>query len=56
MTPNARRLFQIGLGLFAVVVPALAGVAATTEPSTIFLVGGGLGVLILIARRKRSQK
>jgi hypothetical protein len=56
MKDHATRLFQIGITLAAAAVPAFAGVIATPEPSSVLLLGGGIGVLILIARRKRSRK
>jgi hypothetical protein len=37
--------------------PLLAGVpTATPEPSTALLMGGGLGVMILVARKIRARK
>jgi hypothetical protein len=48
---------QLLAGLVAITVPALAGsVPAVPEPSTVLLMGGGLAIMILIARKKRSQK
>jgi hypothetical protein len=43
-------------GLVAATSPLLAGVATTPEPSTMLLMGGGLGVMILIARKVRARK
>jgi hypothetical protein len=56
MKNNTARILQIGIGLLAVVAPAFAGLTVTPEPTTVALLGGGLGVMILIARRRRSQK
>ena len=57
MNNAAARLLQFGVVLCAVAIPAFAGLPAPTpEPASILLIGGGLGALILIARRKRSKK
>ena len=57
MNNTAARLLQFGVALLAVAVPAFAGLTAPTpEPATVLMIGGGLGALILIARRKRSKK
>jgi hypothetical protein len=56
MKNNTPRMFQVAIGLLAAVAPALAGLGPTPEPTTIALLGGGLAVMILIARRRRSQK
>ncbi len=56
MKNNTARILQIAIGLLAGVAPALAGTVVTPEPTTVALLGGGLGVMILIARRRRSQK
>ena len=56
MKNKTSRIVEIGIGMLAVVSPALAGVSPTPEPTTIALVGGGLGVLILMERRRRSKK
>jgi hypothetical protein len=38
-------------------IPAFAGfITVTPEPSTMLLVGGGLGAAILIARKRQSRK
>ena len=36
--------------------PVFAGGVVTPEPSTVFLIGGGLGALILFDRYRRSKK
>ena len=56
MKNHAGRLLQVGIALITLVVPAFAGAAPIPEPSTLLLLGGGLGALILIARRKRARK
>ena len=56
MKNHANRLLQVGIGLCAVAIPALAGTSPVPEPSTILLLGGGLGALILLARKKRARK
>jgi len=56
MKNNTPRMFQVAIGLLAAVAPALAGLGPTPEPTAIALLGGGLAVMILIARRGRSQK
>ena len=42
--------------LLAVPAALFAGTAPVPEPSTVLLIGGGLGALILLARRKRGSK
>ena len=42
--------------LISAAAPAMATFAQVPEPSTLFLIGGGLGALILLARRKRGSK
>ena len=42
--------------LIAASSPLLAGLTVTPEPSTALLMGGGLGVMILIARKVRARK
>lgn len=45
------------VGLIAASCALLAGtVPAIPEPSTALLIGGGLGVMILIARKVRARK
>lgn len=56
MKNQAARLLQVGIALITVVVPAFAGGPPVPEPATVLLIGGGLGALILIARRKRNRK
>jgi hypothetical protein len=42
--------------LAGVTLPAVAGATSLVpEPSTMLLVGGGLGAAILIARRRRNR-
>jgi PEP-CTERM motif len=49
---------QMGVVFLAAVAPVLAGqnVVATPEPATVLLIGGGIGGLVLFARRQRSKK
>jgi predicted PurR-regulated permease PerM len=42
--------------LLIIATPAFAGLAQTPEPSTVFLIGGGLGALILFDRYRRAKK
>ena len=56
MRIHAGLLLQVGICLLAGAVPLLASLVTTPEPATIALIGGGLGVLILIARPKRTLK
>jgi len=46
----------LAVGLIAATSPLLAGVTVTPEPSTMLLMGGGLGVMILVARKVRARK
>jgi hypothetical protein len=49
--------FTLAAGLLAATCPLFAGVAAPTpEPSTALLIGGGLGVMILVARKIRARQ
>ena len=57
MKNHADRWLQYGIALVTFVVPAFAGTPTPTpEPATVLLIGGGLGALILIARRRRARK
>jgi len=56
MKNHANRLLEVGIALVTFVVPAFAGTPQVPEPATVLLIGGGLGALILIARRKRARK
>jgi hypothetical protein len=49
-------LLQVGLTLVTFVGPVFAGAlpTPTPEPATVLLIGGGLGAMILIARRKQK--
>jgi hypothetical protein len=42
--------------LLIIATPGFAGIAQTPEPSTVFLIGGGLGALILFDRYRRAKK
>lgn len=50
-----KRALQVGIALLTLVVPAFAGGSPVPEPGTVLLIGGGLGALILFARRKRAR-
>jgi hypothetical protein len=52
------RLLTLSVGFLAATTTLLAGVPVTTtpEPSTALLMGGGLGVMILVARQIRARK
>jgi len=49
-------LLPVVAALLFIATPAFAGVAQTPEPRTVFLIGGGLGALILFDRYRRSKK
>ncbi len=51
-------VLQIGFVLVAATMPLLAGIppTPTPEPASVLLIGGGLGAIILYARKKRSAK
>ena len=49
-------LLPVVATLLIMATPAFAGVVTTPEPSTVFLIGGGLGALILFDRYRRSKK
>ena len=43
--------------LLIIATPVFAGLTVVTpEPSSVFLIGGGLGALILLDRYRRSKK
>jgi hypothetical protein len=42
--------------LLIIATPAFAGTPTVPEPSTVFLIGGGLGALVLFDRYRRSKK
>ena len=50
-------LLPVVATLLIIATPAFAGgPLLTPEPSTVFLIGGGLGALILFDRYRRSRK
>ena len=53
-----KNLMLLAAGAVAVSCPLLAGTPAAPipEPSTTLLMAGGLGVMILIARKVRARK
>jgi hypothetical protein len=53
---NRLALLPVVGALLIIATPAFAGIAQTPEPSTVFLIGGGLGALILFDRYRRSKK
>lgn len=53
---NRLALLPVVGALLIIATPAFAGVTLTPEPSTVFLIGGGLGALILFDRYRRSKK
>ena len=49
-------LTNLGVCLLAVAAPVFAGgIVPTPEPGSMLLVGGGLGALILVMRKKRIK-
>jgi len=59
MKDHAGRLLRVAIALVTFVVSVFGEVQAVTptpEPATVLLIGGGLGALVLIARRKRARK
>ena len=53
---NRLALLPVVGALLIIATPAFAGITQTPEPSTVFLIGGGLGALILFDRYRRSKK
>ena len=54
---NRLALLPVVGALLIIATPAFAGITVLTpEPSTVFLIGGGLGALILFDRYRRSKK
>ena len=49
-------MLTLSVALIAATCPLLAGAVVTPEPSTALLMGGGLGVMILVARKIRARK
>ena len=57
MKDRTALLVQLGIAIVTIVAPAFAGApAATPEPASILLIGGGIGALILVGRWKRSRQ
>lgn len=56
MKTNASFLPLFGVGLLTFASPLLAGLLQTPEPSSMLLIGGGLGVLFLLHRSRRAKK
>ena len=54
MTNRVLSVFSVGVALICMTVPAFAGVT-TPEPTTVLLIGGGLGAII-VARQLRARK
>ena len=48
-------LLSTGIALLCLAAPAFAGVPAVPEPTTVLLMGGGLGA-ILVVRHLRAKK
>ncbi len=56
MTNRSRGLIALAIALLCGTVPAFAGITpAVPEPTTILLMGGGLGA-ILVVRHLRARK
>ena len=56
MTNRVLGVFSVGVALICMTVPAFAGLTAVTpEPTTVLLIGGGLGAII-VARQLRARK
>jgi hypothetical protein len=54
---NRLALLPVVATLLVIATPVFAGAPVLTpEPSTVFLIGGGLGALILFDRYRRSKK
>jgi PEP-CTERM motif-containing protein len=53
---NLLALLPVVATLLIIATPAFAGITQTPEPSTVFLIGGGLGALILFDRYRRAKK
>lgn len=49
-------LLPVAVVLLVAASPVFAGAPQVPEPSTVFLIGGGLGALILFDRYRRSKK
>ncbi len=55
MTNRTARFMSTAIALLCCAVPAFAGAPAVPEPTTILLMGGGLGA-ILVVRHMRAKK
>jgi PEP-CTERM motif len=55
MKSRTTDLLSTGIALLCLAVPAFAGIPVVPEPTTVLLIGGGLGA-ILVVRHLRAKK
>jgi uncharacterized protein involved in exopolysaccharide biosynthesis len=57
MSQRTARFVSLGIALAACVVPAFAGVQPVVpEPTTVLLIGGGLGAILAIRQLRKGKK
>jgi hypothetical protein len=53
----SRNLLSLGITLLCLAAPAFAGVTvATPEPTTMLLIGGGLGAILVVRHVTKKKK
>jgi hypothetical protein len=50
-----RNLLSLGIAILCLAVPAFAGVTVTPEPTTMLLIGGGLGAILVVSQVTKKK-
>lgn len=56
MTNRATQLLSLGIAVLCCVTPAFAGAPPVPEPTTVLLIGGGLGAILVIRHLRKEKK
>jgi peptidoglycan/LPS O-acetylase OafA/YrhL len=57
MQKHTRVILSVGIALVCCVAPALAGsTPVVPEPTTILLMGGGLGAILVVRHMRKKKK
>jgi len=56
MTHRTAQLLSLGIALVCTAMPIFAGVTVTPEPTTILLIGGGLGAILVVRQMRKGKK